>query len=91
MTTQPAALVTGGAQRLGRAIVLALAGAGRPVAIHYRHSRDEAAALARGVSIHVEASNPARRLYDRKGFREVGQDGPYIRMEWFADGAWPAT
>lgn len=41
-----AALVTGGAQRLGRAICLALAGAGFGVAIHCRHSRAEADALA---------------------------------------------
>jgi len=37
------ALVTGGAQRLGRAIALALAGAGFDVAIHYRDSAAGAA------------------------------------------------
>ena len=37
-----AALVTGGARRLGRAMVLALARAGRDVAIHYNGSRAEA-------------------------------------------------
>ena len=40
------ALVTGGAQRLGRAIALSLAGAGHPVAIHCRDSRDAADNLA---------------------------------------------
>ena len=40
------ALVTGGGQRLGRAIALALAGAGHPVAIHYRGSRNAAEDLA---------------------------------------------
>lgn len=40
-----AALVTGGAQRIGRAIVLALARAGYAVAIHARRSRSEAEAL----------------------------------------------
>ena len=40
------ALVTGGARRLGRAITLALAGAGFSVAIHSRRSDDEAEALA---------------------------------------------
>jgi NAD(P)-dependent dehydrogenase (short-subunit alcohol dehydrogenase family) len=39
-----AALVTGGAKRLGRAIALALAGAGFDVAIHYNGSTAEAAA-----------------------------------------------
>ena len=39
------ALVTGGAVRIGRAIVLALAREGARVAIHYRNSETEAAAL----------------------------------------------
>jgi NAD(P)-dependent dehydrogenase (short-subunit alcohol dehydrogenase family) len=52
MTTQPdtirhgAALVTGGAKRLGRAITLKLAHAGFPVAIHCNESVAEAEALA---------------------------------------------
>jgi ribosomal protein S18 acetylase RimI-like enzyme len=34
------------------------------------------------VSIHVEIYNPARRLYDRLGFVQVGEDkGIYIEME----------
>lgn len=41
-----AALVTGGAQRLGRAMVLELARRGYDVAIHYNSSRDPAEALA---------------------------------------------
>src|SRR5215468_1045480 len=40
-----AALVTGGAQRIGRAIVLALAGAGYAVAIHSKRSLAAAEAL----------------------------------------------
>ena len=43
--SQPAALVTGGAQRIGRAIVLALAGAGYAVAIHANRSLAAAKAL----------------------------------------------
>jgi 3-oxoacyl-[acyl-carrier protein] reductase len=48
------ALVTGSAQGIGRAIVLALAGAGYDVAVHYRSSAEEAeevraAAAALGV------------------------------------------
>jgi NAD(P)-dependent dehydrogenase (short-subunit alcohol dehydrogenase family) len=41
-TIPRAALVTGGARRLGRAIALALAGQGFAVAIHYGHSEAEA-------------------------------------------------
>jgi NAD(P)-dependent dehydrogenase (short-subunit alcohol dehydrogenase family) len=41
-----AALVTGGARRIGRAIVEALAAEGRPVAIHCNNSREEANAIA---------------------------------------------
>ena len=41
-----AALVTGGARRIGRAIVLALSAHGHDVAIHYRGSADDAEALA---------------------------------------------
>ncbi|MGI3778228.1 MAG: SDR family oxidoreductase [Janthinobacterium lividum] len=48
-TVPRVALVTGGARRLGRAIVLALAGAGFDVALHFRGSRDEAEATAREV------------------------------------------
>ncbi|AKU22950.1 SDR family oxidoreductase [Massilia sp. MB5] len=44
------ALVTGGARRLGRAIALGLAQAGWDLAIHYRHSHDEARAVAREVA-----------------------------------------
>lgn len=43
------ALVTGGAVRIGRAIGEALAAEGAIVAVHYRSSRREAAALARDL------------------------------------------
>ncbi len=49
MTEHPGALVTGGAQRLGRAIALALAGRGHPVAIHCHRSRDAAEATAAAI------------------------------------------
>jgi NAD(P)-dependent dehydrogenase (short-subunit alcohol dehydrogenase family) len=42
---RPAALVTGGAQRIGRAIALALVKRGYAVALHARHSRAEADGL----------------------------------------------
>ena len=46
---------------------------------------NEAKAAGRTVSIHVEAFNPAMRLYKRLGFRQVEQSGPYWRMEWYAE------
>lgn len=45
------ALVTGGAKRIGSAIVRALAEAGYDVAIHCQSSRDEADVLAHGLSL----------------------------------------
>lgn len=44
--TRPTVLVTGAARRIGRAIALELARAGFDLALHYRRSADEAAALA---------------------------------------------
>lgn len=34
------------------------------------------------VSIHVECLNPARRLYERLGFRPVEDKGVYLLLEW---------
>ncbi len=34
------------------------------------------------VTIHVECFNPARRLYERLGFRPVKDDGVYQLMRW---------
>jgi len=48
-TIPRAALVTGGAQRLGRAIALALAGAGFDVAIHCHRSRDAGEAVCADI------------------------------------------
>lgn len=36
----------------------------------------------RAVSIHVESFNPARGLYERLGFRPVGQTEVYLLLEW---------
>ena len=41
----PVLLVTGGAQRIGRAVALEMAAAGWRIAVHYRQSASEAAAL----------------------------------------------
>jgi GNAT superfamily N-acetyltransferase len=35
-----------------------------------------------GVVLDVFVHNPARRLYERLGFVEVGREGPSIKMEW---------
>jgi ribosomal protein S18 acetylase RimI-like enzyme len=40
-----------------------------------------AVASGRSVGLHVEAANPARRLYARLGFRDVDATGPSIFME----------
>lgn len=42
----------------------------------------EAKATRRPVRIHVESFNPARRLYERLGFRKVEDRGVYLFMEW---------
>lgn len=46
----------------------------------------EGAASSRRVTIHVEAFNPARRLYERMGFRPAGERGVYVFMEWCPQG-----
>ncbi|MBP1468857.1 SDR family oxidoreductase [Candidatus Chloroploca sp. M-50] len=57
-SSRPAALVTGGAIRLGRAIALALAGAGYDIVVHYGRSSEAAEATATeiralGVQCHL--------------------------------------
>ena len=41
----------------------------------------EAQASGRKLSIHVEINNPARRLYERLGFRAMGEHGVYLLLE----------
>jgi ribosomal protein S18 acetylase RimI-like enzyme len=43
---------------------------------------EEGAAAGKRVSIHVERENRALGLYERLGFRPVGEHGVYLRMEW---------
>ena len=43
---------------------------------------EEGRARAKKVSIYVEYFNPARRLYDRLGFRALDTNGVYLRMVW---------
>ncbi|MAE65353.1 MAG: GNAT family N-acetyltransferase [Phycisphaeraceae bacterium] len=42
----------------------------------------EAGAAGKPVRIHVERHNPAMRLYERLGFRPIGDTGVYLLMEW---------
>lgn len=42
----------------------------------------EAARLGRIVALQVDPLNPARRLYLRKGFRDISQDGMHCLMHW---------
>jgi pteridine reductase len=75
------ALVTGGAHRVGRAIALALAGAGMDVAVAYHRSLREARRTAgeiealggRGVTLRADLGDPAaaRRLV-REATRALG-------------------
>ena len=73
------ALVTGGARRIGASLVRALAETGRPVAIHYFQSRDDAERLAAQVearggvakafSADLRDEGAAREMLDRAGTR----------------------
>jgi ribosomal protein S18 acetylase RimI-like enzyme len=47
-----------------------------------RRLLDEATAAGKRVTIHVEGGNRALGLYERLGFRPVGEHGVYLRMEW---------
>jgi ribosomal protein S18 acetylase RimI-like enzyme len=46
----------------------------------------EAGAEGKPVQIHVERSNPARRLYDRLGFRRIAEQGIYLLLNCSPDG-----
>ncbi|MDH3602304.1 MAG: GNAT family N-acetyltransferase [Candidatus Tectomicrobia bacterium] len=43
---------------------------------------DEATTSCKRVQIYVEKFNPALRLYQRLGFRELEDNGVYYYMEW---------
>lgn len=45
----------------------------------------EAHAARKPLRIHVERFNPALRLYERLGFRQIADRGVYLFMEWSAD------
>jgi ribosomal protein S18 acetylase RimI-like enzyme len=43
---------------------------------------ERGAKAGKDVTIHVEAYNPALRLYERLGFRKVDTNGVYYLMRW---------
>jgi ribosomal protein S18 acetylase RimI-like enzyme len=47
-----------------------------------RGLQSEAAAAGKPLRIHVERFNPALRLYERLGFRQIEDRGIYLFMEW---------
>ena len=72
-----AALVTGGARRLGRAIALDLAARGTDVAIHYHAGRDAAEAVAAEArALGVRAAALGADLLDRDDDRAAGRPRP---------------
>ncbi|HEY6930318.1 MAG TPA: SDR family oxidoreductase [Thermoanaerobaculia bacterium] len=66
------ALVTGAGVRVGRAIALALAGAGADIAVHYRSSHDEAAGLVREIQERGQRAEALQAdLADPKACRQL--------------------
>ena len=81
MAVEGAALVTGGARRLGRAMVLALAGRGHDVAIHYDRSAAEAeATAARLVS---DAEEQKARTLEALAEEKAGLEGEVEQLRSF--------
>ena len=42
----------------------------------------EATSVGKPIQLHVVATSPAVRLYERLGFRRSGEDGAYLEMKW---------
>ena len=42
----------------------------------------EATDVGKPIELHVVASSPAVRFYERLGFRQSGNDGAYLEMKW---------
>jgi ribosomal protein S18 acetylase RimI-like enzyme len=47
-----------------------------------RQVMDRGASSRKPVTIHVEAANPALRLYQRLGFERIDTNGVYFLMRW---------
>jgi ribosomal protein S18 acetylase RimI-like enzyme len=50
-----------------------------------RELQEEARSAGKSLTIHVERFNPALRLYERLGFRQVEDKGVYLLMKWESD------
>jgi GNAT superfamily N-acetyltransferase len=61
-------------------------GAGVGTAV-LRQTLSDAAEAGRPVTLTVAATNPARRLYERLGFVEDGEDGPHVHYRWTPEAA----
>ncbi len=44
--------------------------------------QDEARAAGKSLTIHVERFNPALRLYERLGFKQIEDKGVYLLLRW---------
>jgi NAD(P)-dependent dehydrogenase (short-subunit alcohol dehydrogenase family) len=72
MASRPVVLVTGAARRLGRAIALHLGAAGFDVAVHYRHSHEDAeATVAELRAVGAGAAAFAANLSDEAACRTL--------------------
>jgi GNAT superfamily N-acetyltransferase len=47
-----------------------------------RELQEEARTAGKSLTIHVERFNPALRLYERLGFRQIEDKGVYLLMSW---------
>jgi ribosomal protein S18 acetylase RimI-like enzyme len=47
----------------------------------------EATAAGKSIELHVVATSPAVRLYERLGFRQSGPGGAYLEMKWVPAGS----
>lgn len=74
VATRPAALITGGSIRIGRAIALALAAQGYDIALHYNSSEEAAKATASEIR-----QQGVRCELFQLSFGEVGLFEPFVR------------
>ncbi len=51
-----------------------------------RELQEEARSVGKSLTIHVERFNPALRLYERLGFKQVEDKGVYLLMSWNCSG-----